>query len=148
MFLSWWNGQYLEGKNWENNECIVQKSECNGILFIGGYSISPAFDKTAPGYLAPLHIALTLAPEVMMAINSEKTIPLIFLFCLCICFCLCHSFVFVFVYVSLSAFVFVFVVWPILLWPQLECTLGPLHKLHTDWTQEGLEVPKGNSSSV
>ena len=90
MFLSWWNGQYLEGKNWENNECIVQKSECNGIVFIGGYSISPAFDKTAPGYLAPLHIALTLAPEVMMAINSEKTIPLIF-----------------FVFVFVSAFVFV-----------------------------------------
>ena len=75
-----------------------------------GIQFSPAFDETAPGYLAPLHIALTLAPEVMMAINSEKTIPLIFLFCLCICFCLCHSFVFVFVYVSLSAFVFVFVV--------------------------------------
>ena len=65
------------------------------------------FDKTAPGYLAPLHIALTLAPEVIMAINSEKTIHLIFCFCLCICTCLCHSFVFVFVYVFVSAFVFV-----------------------------------------
>ena len=41
-------------------------------MLIGGYSTSPAFDKTAPGYLAPLHIALTLAPEVVIAINSEK----------------------------------------------------------------------------